>query len=904
MTQFHKLIVSSDQSDSDSGSNGKLRRSVRSSFIPIEKANQKSANLAMDFGELVQSPTDEFDITSNRSVEEEEDIFNCPKTKAKPKSNLSKLTKLKDTSNGTSSPLLQNASATRNSGAISPAFLVDSSTAKAVAGNVKDIAPKAEKPSPTALPVVPVLPGKKEETTSPTIEVDRCNSAYHQSHDDSTLTASDAGSLKGFASSPPRKATVPAIAISVTTQHGETTVDTLQNPVSPNISDTTTRSSTVAKSMQQLQQQQHDMALTQSIMEDLDSTMSGIAQEKLLDRLDQVASSTCSSNIQPATYTSPSKSAPKTIVALKPPPSLPPKVPRYSKCDLSTSRDSQSSQTPLSPQEEARILKQYEERLLQGGNFLNESNSTAASGTSDNLAMKLLSRLEQASTDPEFLSNHHGKDPPLASSTSFGSLSRPPCKVGVPSVAVAVSARPAAPQKQQQRPNTSSFLNAADAYAAFMDTGAESTKDRSSSFFKQSRPLPGYNENTTGDTSKSSGSKLNYLYSQDNEFENSILSPPSVCSNSAVGTMDCSHFASKSNSKARPQPRSSKKLYRSDAINAFLERADCTGSDPQTIDSPHRSNRDRNSGSPLLTEQDVEDTDDSPVEDQPRKMTPNEFLNLVASGCSGVPNKEAITEKLVAFEAGWSEMKTQVNEKIQGLEESWQNWNLNSLLQFPSSHKAEEGDLSKTEFEAARTSKTMGCTTVLTTPPSMTTAKQQHVPEKRKSRERFTPQEDSVVAANEIELCLNDNEKAPAAALPMDTSQDQVILGVVEELRNSKYGRDAEKIVIGSEEHEVGLALKNALADISLIDDANNVSEASSSQGGENKLSCLESSREDSEGGKVILDVEWDAVEASDDNIQVDLSDLNAVMKQDGNVYKAKQQTKTLRSPTSVLCEI
>ena len=949
------------QSDEGSSSGGKFRRSAKSSFLPVELASKKNTHLALDFGAIATVPSDEvhpqlsFDNNSTTTVEEEP--FDSPKNNKNKKA----LQRQRQQAQ-------QQQQINRNRATPSPTLSPSNGVANTI--NIKKTPPLATKtaPQPQKAEHLPKL----EIINAPSIEIDRSSPSPHNPHDDSTLTASDAGSLKSAVvpQQPPQadssqKTKAPSVS-SLNYSVSSVSVDPRPPLVATPVTNT------------------HAHVETQSIIEDLDSSMSQLGQERLLDRLDQAASVSTAAGASPASSSkpdssvagarstppaaipppSPSKAAAFTtatnntiyntsngkIVPLKPPPSLPPKPPRSKSSSLNNSRDSQ--QSSLSPQEEARILKQYEERLLQGGDFLNESGSTAASGNSGDLAMKLLSRLEEANADPQFLSDHHAQDPPLVMTTSFGSAA------GMNAAVPVVARRPSNDKgagdsgtinQQQRRPSNSSSSNASNPYAGFM-VGGEPSKDRSHSRSaggtyqkKMSTLHDGSNNNDIreDEDSKMSGPKINYQYSQDNEFENSILSPASVYSNSRAGsTVGDSHHHSKKRSEQQQRarkhehhPRSPKNLYRSDAINAFLERADCMAPESQTMGSPARVRRNVSPGTaPSLAEGEYDDEDSNPVledDHQPRKLVSDEFLNIVTSGCTGLPNpaaKEAIAEKLVALEAGWSGFRTQVSGKMQDLEESWQNWNLNSLLKFPSPKGKGSEDVDPDE-EGARENATaaamdgttvtvaaMGSTTVLTTPPSMSVAKKERMAHARKTRGGgITPmnmflEEEEDLAAQAVELTLNNMDSVPKGHL--DTSQDQVTLGVLKELRSARYGKDgavaeAEKIAMGSEEHDVPLSLKNTLADISLIEDSEGEATGHGAHQNKNQhhVSCLDASREDSEGGKIVLDAtEWDPVESSDTDIHVDLS--SDPIKQDGFFYKHKGKGKILRSPTSVLVEI
>lgn len=949
-----RYAIQSDEGRSSGG--GKFRRSAKSPFLPVELASKKNTHLALDFGAIATVPSDEvhpqlsFDNNSTTTVEEEP--FDSPKNRRNTKAlqqqeKQAQQQQQKNRNKSTPSPTLSlNGAANANA-------------------NFKKKTPLAT----TKAPPQPQHPPKMEIIKGPYIEVDRSSPGPHNRHDDSTLTASDAGSLKSAAVPPPpppanpsQKTKAPSVS--------SATVSSLNYSVSSVSAEPRKEATPPLFATPVTNNSAH--VETQSIIEDLDSSMSQLGQERLLDRLDQAASVSTTAGASPASSskTDPSagttKSAsPATIsppspskvaatkntihntsngklVPLKPPPSLPPKPPRSKSSSLNNSRDSQ--QSSLSPQEEARILKQYEERLLQGGDFLNESGSTATSGTSGDLAMKLLSRLEAANADPQFLSDHHDQDPPLVMTASFGSAA------GMHAAAPPVARRRSNDigggdsgivNQQQRRPSNSSSSNASNPYAGFM-AGGDASKDRShgrsagSTYQKKTSTLhDGGSKNNIheDEDSKMSGPKINYLYSQDNEFENSILSPASVYSNSRAGSTvgDSQHNHSKKRNeqqhraqKHEHHPRSPKNLYRSDAINAFLERADCMAPESQTTGSPARVRRNASPGTtPSLAAGEYDDDEDSSPVEEPRKIVSDEFLNIVTSGCTGVPNpatKEAIAEKLVALEAGWSGFRTQVSGKMHDLEESWQNWNLNSLLKFPSP-KGKGNTGADPDEEGARenamttvTVAAMGSTTVLTTPPSMSAAKKQHMARARKTRGggitpmNMFPEEEEDLAAQAVEMTLNGMTSVPKEHL--NTSQDQVTMGVLKELRSARYGKDgvvaeAEKIAMGSEEHDVPLSLKNTLADISLIEDSEGEAAGHGTNHNKNQhhAPCLDASREDSEGGKIILDAtEWDPVEASDTDIHVDLS--TDPIKQGGFFYKHKGKGKVLRSPTSVLVEI
>ena len=287
--------------------------------------------------------------------------------------------------------------------------------------------------------------------------------------------------------------------------------------------------------------------------------------------------------------------------------------------------------------------------------------------------------------------------------------------------------------------------------------------------------------------------------------------------------------------------------------------------------------------------------DDNPVEqqqeDEEKTIVSDEFLSMMTSGCTGVPNpaaKEAMREKLVALEAGWSGFRSQFNEKIQSPEESWQGWNLNSLLNFNSPSKAEGQVATETKDECkeatdplpAVTPTTMGSTTtVLTTPPTRSTVKANNHIHPQMTPKAMFPEDP---ALPEVELIQAEDSIVGLIKSPVSMdAEEEVVLGVVRELERARRQTprkdktvDAsheliEKIVIGSTEHDVPLSLKNTLADISMIADGNN----NSGNGNTSASSCssrpskqiLDYSREDSEGGKVILDAaEWDPVDSSE----------------------------------------
>jgi hypothetical protein len=680
-----------------------------------------------------------------------------------------------------------------------------------------------------------------------------------------------------------------------------------------------------------------------------------------------------SSDSQHPNLAVPKKTA-KKIQPLKPPPVRPPKAPR--------SRTQTSTAIPTTRRTE--ILKQHEQRLLQGGDFLNESGSaTVVSSDDTDLAMKLLDRLEAANKDEELMEQHHSEDPPIALAvTSFTSSARIDPRAAN-SASSNSSSSAAIPQSCH---SSSSATRSSGPYAA-CNTESDKSKSGSSSMQPaQAAPPPSasslfsnlegqaeyketeYDEAAEVLTDQESEHendqrtpKINYLYSQDKEFENSILSPSASEYSQNTKLMNNTHGSSRASFAAQAR-------YRSDAINDFLEQGpcpkDCTRPEPpvttaQTHDIvgplvqaiPHARGHFVDAEADKAGA-DADDYDPTTEASTGPQIVSDEFLNMMTAGCTGIGGRQAISEKLVALEAGWSGFTSSVNEQMQQLEESWRTWNLDSLLKFSSPVKRAPHDnegashgydiVSSNSATAMNTSTALGSTSVMTTPPSTAatskwrqqtnapaaaadasavfavecesdvlnaaTALEEQCEQERQDRqissencggvgefkEKTPSEEDEVVKAVAWELGRSRSRGSRVSKDKDETNKFCMYPGA-----SSGAGAGTEKKI--AIEHEIPLSLQKTLADISMIEDPGNSHNNTSTESSPRKRR-LETSREDSEGGKVVLDAaEWDPVEPSDaDSVDVDLSTES---KGKGSFFKHKTGT-VLRSPTSVLVEI
>eukprot|EP00797_Seminavis_robusta_P006031 Sro13_g010180.2 (1208) ;mRNA; r:144687-148407 len=671
--------------------------------------------------------------------------------------------------------------------------------------------------------------------------------------------------------------------------------------------------------------------------------------------------------------------------------------------------------------------------------------------TTSDLPIKLLERLEAAKReDDRLMAEHHDQDPPLSlpmtTDTSFGSSTiasttsiavRNRHRVVSNTSAISYSslrrssaacsqASKSTAQVTNVRMQTLDPIASNSPYAQFlMDVGdAESGRCNQESQSKSSvfseamsttslmdneadeedvivdQPALNANADTTPTNETNSNileckgaadaedhSKLCYLYSQDGEFENSILSPTGQSVHSApIGDGGASTMSGHSRCQSLPA-HGPRLMYRSDAINSFWDQAQC----PQETNlncipdenscvassvgsTWTRSRTAPSSGATAFSAATGNDDDAT----EAGSIVPDEILNIVTGGCTGPPDpaaKEALNERLVALEAGWSGFRSHVNERMSDFEESWKSWNLNSLLRFssPLSTKKEttasyatgqaESNNSATEqletavkreddenvnatptresCDASRAPSMMATSTVITTPPSLMSTSDKlpslnsdKLPSLNSEKPVAETPNNHAAAVNrsmssqqnqvvhlEVECQLEEEVEALDAMIealevknksnssPMDTTPEvesvaeSVVMSIVKELERSRSrgsiasqsqpsvsarsqstaapastitscihtpsldlfaeaarqeaeNEDVElKIMIGSTEHEIPLSLKNTLAEISMIADAN---------GNVESLPCpkaLESSREDSEGGRVILDAaDWDPV--------------------------------------------
>jgi hypothetical protein len=193
--------------------------------------------------------------------------------------------------------------------------------------------------------------------------------------------------------------------------------------------------------------------------DDVDTSISVVVQERLLDRLDLAAimSPKTSSSVVPVSYPTFLQQEPnndtihstpsvatvnistgnilgKKKSSISPPHPLPPKMPRKQEQERLPviEFDHQDNGGTCTMAKTSQNLKQYGERVLegiQGGEFLTESydeyNDVTSTTSKADLPRKLLERLEAATADDEekFMADHHDQDPPLqmARTTSFGS---------------------------------------------------------------------------------------------------------------------------------------------------------------------------------------------------------------------------------------------------------------------------------------------------------------------------------------------------------------------------------------------------------------------------------------------------------------------------------------------------
>jgi hypothetical protein len=790
---------------------------------------------------------------------------------------------------------------------------------------------------------------------------------------------------------------------------------------------------------------------------------------------------------------------------LAPPRPLPPKAPRKQEQERLPEMefDHQDNDGTSKMAITSQNLKQYGERVLegiQGGEFLTESydeyNDVTSPTPKADLPRKLLERLEAATKDGDekFMADHYDRDPSLQMphTTSFGSSTIASAATSVASfrkhrVGSNVTSTSAHSHSSATRKSAScswsgasrsttvvtnvSNQNAASnphgnmSYASFNmsaadDNDAPIVKEMVSSdkyLVQQDRTTQNgthgaalatvvddsdaedqiiadhaANFRSSIDAQKAQEEadelvQLLYLYSQDKEFENSILSPTNSPGPAIAGDPTPSH--------------SPRLLYRSDAINSFwdcLEQIDHKGSTNQkfcpSVASSFAHALDDDHSADAYAGYADDDADAASIVSE-------KLLNLVTSGCTGVPNpaaKEAIAERLVALEAGWSGFRTQVNERIQYLEESWRSWNLDSLLKCPPLAKSTRTDatscdvdvpdtaniLSETDpvkeelVEAGPTTNrepndcvitptTAGSTTLVAAPLSVPPS--QRLPSLSRDGFAMTPEtmaatlEHASIPDGLVQQrheCIKEANgamirgtaippKAQTIQLPsLMTIDDVVVTGVVKEVERSGSNHSAKsvgiareqqaasletgdnlpsaaeadsfareqqpetphlrdgvtsaannesvelKIMIGSTEQDVPVSLKNTLAEISMIAEshtnASHYSSSSPSSLSRQPKPYLDSSREDSEGGKVILDVaDWNStddesvygqhaakaslVRAENNPLPPFADPVNTASKRIGSRFffrrrkssgSGKKKKGMHRSPTSVMAEI
>lgn len=789
----------------------------------------------------------------------------------------------------------------------------------------------------------------------------------------------------------------------------------------------------------------------------LNTSISDLVQERAL--IQQQLLQERQLDQQEVNTSSPSPQAPAAakIPILKPPPSIL-KVSRRMEAtsannnshdEVSTAVSSTFSKTVLAGitndptatmEANNAVLKEHQERLLlQGGDFLDESHDDHASLTAQpELAIKLLHRLEAAQADDQLMMDHHHQDPPLqmSNSVSFGSSTIATLR-STSMTRNSSLARKASSASSTIATSQSYIPNNNNPYAGLtISEGIDLplTEQTSHSMSAATELLLEVEEEVKADAvvpetvqdeeddlvvviveddqtrakslDEQSGAKsLCYLYSQDKEFENSILSP----STTHVSVMHQSH-------QTIPEAATPSHRYRSDAIDAFLEEAQhkintsCSKDHcVQVMEAAATGVLDGGG----VEEDDIDGVAVAPCskpsledeavdtgirnEDDGKTMVSDDFLNMVTSGCTGVPDvaaKEAMKEKLVALEAGWSGFQTKFQERLQSMEDSWQGWNLNSLLRFPSPTKAAAKDKAsakeETESEAtatmddvektmdyaektqelpntkavaeateANTPTTVGSTTVQTTPPTMSTLKMQSSTQpgmdkdKKHALDQLIPKNVFPDILPEVEL-INQPDSSVVGVMKNPSMMDvadvdeEVVLGVVRELEktrirssscnkryedeealmmsNKAYDQDVgmERIEIGTTDRDVPLSLKHTLADISIIGDSGNpnTSGGSSCSRPLSQRPALDSSRDDSEGGKILLDAaEWDPVNSSAEVEEEEVpesthatvheaprgrraSEKEKSSKPGGFVFfKRKRSKKKLQSPKSVLAE-
>jgi hypothetical protein len=587
--------------------------------------------------------------------------------------------------------------------------------------------------------------------------------------------------------------------------------------------------------------------------DDVDTSISILVQERLLDRLDLAAiiSPKTSSSVVPASsptflqqepnndtiHSTPSVAAVnistgnilgKKKSSISPPHPLPPKMPRKQEQERRPviEFDHQDNGVTCTMAKTSENLKQFGERVLegiQGGEFLSESydeyNDVTSATSKADLPRKLLERLEAATADDDenFMADHHDQDPPLqmARTTSFESSTIASAATSVASfrknrvgsnASTSLRSHSSATRKSAScslsgasRSTTvvtnlskrDSACKTHDNVSAFIMSAAEDwestdiqnllssdknqvQRDRTTNsgtrgaaltslvdeadveyqiIERASNQSPGFDEQKAHEEADQLV-KLMYLYSQDKEFENSIL----TSSSPAPG------FAGE-NGRARTSCQSPRLLYRSEAIDSFWDQANC----PQNINyfdtNDHKACTNQKICPSLASSFTQAKNDDLSADAyagyddddaDAASIVSEKLLNLVTSGCTGVTNpaaKEAMAERLVALEAGWSGFRTQVNERIQYLEESWRSWNLDSLLKCPPAAKSTrtgttsfdedapetvnkpvEGELEKDDLletgplpndeptDFVMTPTTSGSSTLLTAPPGMSTS--------------------------------------------------------------------------------------------------------------------------------------------------------------------------------------
>ena len=602
------------------------------------------------------------------------------------------------------------------------------------------------------------------------------------------------------------------------------------------------------------------------------------------------------------------------IPSTKVPALLPPKAPRKQ-------LPSNSSITEEERVEEKEHFKQIEKQLMKGGDFLDESGySGDAECGGGELPIQLLYRLEAAAAAEKKLMHslhYEEEDMPLLlmnrteedMSNSFSEL-------------------PAVQAPAVQAPEISSTKANPDASspqaASISETAETSVKERAaerSDAITVTRSLledeeeEEENENDDDEREKENENnlfKLPYLYSQDKE--NSILSLMTA----AIPSPE----AAAANEKSLP-PTSPQNFYRSGAISACCTLGTEAKASPFFDDSKDHNQDEIKDPEPAEGTDDKANLDGK-TKDSP-KIVSDGLLNIMTSGCTGAnpAAKEAITENLVALEAGWSGIRTTVNERMTDLEESWRSWNLNSLLQFTSPKKTapEETAIEVSidlDDDKCTTPITMGKTTILTTPPSLATG-QPHVSRKNElcCGENITPKAifktdlfpnklpgDSFPKGHPMHAVLSALSMEKEESATYHATPDEVLAEFLAAPHDegASTNEDLEKkIQIGTTESDVPFHLKNQLLDISVVEPRSN---SSSPQNKQNQRKALEISRDDSEGGKVILDAdEWDPVEPDDDeSVELDLS--REPVKKDGFFYKQKKGGHVIRSPTSVLIQI